>query len=102
MIIKKIWSFLTIGIFAFSCISSLHSKEVKNVYADESLEAPVLYNTVEHDVYNTGSVGAVTNNVDAIRFLMTEKVGVKENHLDLYFGLKETLDLSISNSTLDV
>lgn len=102
MKLRKLATIFAVGIITFCSIGLINSNKKTKIYAETTLATPLLYNTVEHDVYNTESVGAVTNNVDAIRFLMTKKAGVKENHLDLYFGLKETLNLNDSNTSLDI
>ena len=102
MKLRKFATIFAIGIISFCSIGLINSNKKTKLHAETTLATPIYYNTVEHDVYNTESVGAVTNNVDAIRFLMTKKSGVKENHLDLYFGLKETLNLNDSNTSLDI
>ena len=91
-----------IALTVMCVLTSCSSIKTNKVFAETKVNESLLYNTIEHDIYNTGSVGAITNNVDAIRFLSTKKVGVDENHLDLYFGLKEKLDLSDVNTTLDL
>lgn len=102
MKIKKGLSILVAGLFVFSITSCNNNAITCKVKAKNTVEPSLNYNNIEHDIYNSGLSGAITNNVDAIRFLMTKEVAVDENYLDLYFGLNQNLDLSDSTTTLDL
>lgn len=102
MKIKNVLFTLVAGLFVLCLANNIDKTNSYNVKAKTTTNESLLYNNIEHDVYNSGLSGAITNNVDAIRFLMTKQAGVNENNLDLYFGLKEKLDLSNSNNSLDL
>ncbi len=84
---------------AIACAISvfLPKKTVAKTFANETTPS-ISYSQVEYDVTNSALVGTVTNSVDAIRFLMTDQAGVTANHLAIYFGLKETVDLTDTNT----